>query len=99
MYLMVWFFLYSMDFLAVKKDAMYMFEFVDFLLARKTQLQKLDFLQKSPGNKENYKEALLSSGIVVFAENAAPAKPAAPPPKPWTGRLPFATRESTPLGA
>jgi hypothetical protein len=70
-----------------------------FLLARKTQLQKPDFLQKNPGNKENYKEALLSSGIVVFAENAAPAKPAAQPPKPWTGRLPFATRESTPLGA
>jgi hypothetical protein len=78
---------------------MRMFLCIFFLLARKTQLQKPDFLQKSPGNKENYKEALLSSGVVVFAENAAPAKPAAPPPKPWTGRLPFATRESTLLGA
>jgi hypothetical protein len=70
-----------------------------FFFARKTQLQKPDFLQKSPGNIKKYKEALLNSGTVVFAVDAAPAKPAAQPPKPWTGRLPFATRESTLLGA
>ena len=52
------------------------------------------FRSEKPKEQRNYNEVPLSSGIVFVEQDATPAKPAASPPKPWTGRLPIATRKS-----
>jgi hypothetical protein len=71
-----------------------------FFFAKKDQIALNKSLTDKPGKQENYKEAPPSSGIVVLIEQAAtPAKPSATPPNSWTGRIPFATRKSTLLGA
>jgi hypothetical protein len=75
------------------RRAVFFFAKKDLIALNKSHTDK-------PRKQENYKNAPPSSGIVVLVEQAAtPAKPAASPPNSWTGRIPFATRKSTFLGA
>ena len=73
--------------------------FFFFFFLRGSHSTSTRFHTEKPRQHENYNEVPLSSSVVFYAQDAAPAKPAAPPPTPWTGRLPHAVGESTLLGA
>jgi hypothetical protein len=72
---------------------------VFFFVAKKDLIALTKILTEKSRNKENYIEVLLIFGLVSVEQAAAPSKPAASPPKAWTGRTPHATRKSTLLGA